>query len=194
MKNIFKKAAVSVATLGLVVSAFGATNYVEAAGPTITGGSLSMTPSTVGVEAFSAVTLDGATKYSYSKINNFTVSDSTGSGLGWHVKVKADQFKLVGGTDTDSSKLPLHSLSLESLATVTAQDTESMDPAGNINKLSGFIDSSDGVEILSAPVDEGMGTYDVSFAEESLKLTLLPKHVKAGTYESTITVSITSGP
>nr|WP_309099193.1 WxL domain-containing protein [Fredinandcohnia onubensis] len=161
-------------------------NQASAAEVGITGGQLAVDEITVG--NFTAVVLNGKTQSTFANINAFNVTDPTGTGAGWNVLLSATQLtdSLTGRT------LPLGSLSVVAPG-LTEADTGSS-PAADITKRGGTIDSGTGVSILSAAAGAGMGTYTASFAADALKLNLLPKDVRSGTYTSTITVTINSGP
>jgi hypothetical protein len=153
----------------------------------ITGDSLAVDSITVG--SFDAVVLNGKLQSTNATIDPFTVTDPSGTGTGWNVVMAATQF-----TDTSGKTLPQGSLTVAAPSIVIAEGAEGSSPVDNIVKSGGTIDSGTGFKILSAPADSGMGTYTVSFAEDALNLKLLPKDVKAGTYTSTISVDIISGP
>ncbi|HEO8419713.1 MULTISPECIES: WxL domain-containing protein [Bacillaceae] len=181
---MIKKLFATVSTLAIIGSALVGGQSAFAATTAIEGGSLSFgtQPS---VDNFGSVTLNGQVQNSTAAVSAFTVIDATGTGDGWNVVVKADQF-------TDSANgltLPTNSIDID-LPTVTA-DTGASELA-TISKASGKIDSSTGVKILSAAEGGGMGTYNVD--ANNLTLTLQPKDVKAGTYTSTISVTVTTGP
>ncbi|WP_078550282.1 WxL domain-containing protein [Litchfieldia alkalitelluris] len=181
MNKFFKKLVVNVAAFGFVIGAFATSSF--AANSSITGGSLSMTQPTV--DNFAAVTLNGQIQTTTASLGAFTVTDATGTGSGWQLNVKASQF-------TDSVKgltLPTNSLDI-ALPTVTAQAGAS--DVSTLTKASGKVDNATGVKILSAALNGGMGAYDVS--ANTLTLNLQPKDVKAGTYTSTVSVTVTTGP
>ncbi len=152
----------------------------------ITGGQLGVDQITVG--NFTAVVLNGKTQSTFTTINDFSVSDPTGSGAGWNVVMTATQFKDATTTNT----LPLGSLTVAAPG-LTELDTGSSS-AADITKRSGTIDTATGTTILSAQAGQGMGSYTASISPNALTLKLLPKDVKTGTYTSTITVAINSGP
>lgn len=163
-------------------------NQASAAAPEvgITGAPLAVDEITVGT--FTAVILNGQTQSTFADINAFNITDPSGTGAGWNVVMSATQF-----TDTSTGNtLPLNSLTV-AVPTIATADAGSS-PAGDIVKTGGSIDNGTGVKILSAASGQGMGTYTASFDTEDLKLTLLPKDVKSGTYTSTISVTINSGP
>jgi hypothetical protein len=181
MNKSLKKLVVNVATVGFVFGAFASSSF--AAETAITGGNLSMTQPTI--SNLAPVTLNGQIQTTTASMGAFTVTDPTGTGVGWNVVVEASQL-------TDSVKnltIPNNSLDI-AIPTVTAQAGAT--DISSITTASGKIDNATGVKILSAQVDGGMGTYDIG--ANVLTLNLQPKDVKAGTYTSTITVTVTTGP
>jgi hypothetical protein len=190
MNKLFKKITVSVVAFGFAIGAFSTSAFAEDTGKSvdsaITGGSLSMGQPTID-DYFTAVTLNGEEQSTTASLGAFTVTDARGTGSGWNVVVKATQF-----TDVSTGlTLPENSLDI-AVPTVTAQDGASaLSTLTIINNIES-IDNATGVKILSAAVNGGMGKYDV--AANTLTLNLQPKDVKAGTYTSTITVKVTTGP
>jgi|GEM_PF-2185101 len=174
--------------LGTVLTVPGSNRAMAAdTGVGISAGSLAVDSIVVG--SFTAVILEGRTQSTFADLNTFNVSDATGSGNGWNVVIKATPFSTGG---TNPLTLPEGSL------TIGAPGVAKADPGSSdlttISGFSGAIDTTEGLKLLSAARDGGMGTYTVSFPEDTLKLSLLPKDVKAGTYTSTISVTINSGP
>lgn len=145
----------------------------------VTGGALSIT--NPAAANFPGVTLNGAAQSPTAALATFSVTDATGSGDGWHVTAQADQFTGV------SHNLAAGSLSM-SQPTVAANGTSSPDPT----VASGPYTIDNGaVEIASADVDEGMGTYD--FGATTLTLSV-PASAYADTYASTVTISVVTAP
>jgi len=151
----------------------------------VTGTPLAVGELTVG--SFAAVILNGRTQSTFANVNSFTVEDPTGTGAGWRVTMKATPF-----TNAAGDTLPTGSLSVTapSVAKIDAgsSDLTTITPSG------GTLDTDLGTVILNAAGGGGMGSYTVAFGADALNLNLLPKYVKSGTYNSTITVTIQSGP
>jgi hypothetical protein len=185
MKTSIKKLVINVAAFGFVIGGFAQVSFAAESTSTITGGTLSITQPTIG--SFADVILDGSVQTTTATVGSFTVTDATGTGNGWNVVVKASQFS----DSINSLTLPTDSLSI-ALPTVTAKD--GADLASTVTPNMGTIDNGTGVKILSAALEGGMGAYDIAYASDALTLNLLPKDVKAGTYTSTITVTVTTGP
>ena len=198
------------------------TAFAEAPAPTatVTGGDLTITE--LGIANFTTVPLDGTTQTTTAVVADTTLTDSRGLGDGWQVSLKASafilddahSFLLTGGVlgtdvvfDTDGTTvitpavpselstlgtLPLSSLELGTVSIAVATTGAGSTAIANIDVLQGKIDTATGITILTAPVDEGMGTYTVSM--EPMTVTLLPATTYAGTYTSTVTQTIATGP
>lgn len=195
-RKIKKAAAISmVVTLSMLTmmstSAFAADPAPDAV---VTGGTLASTQLTI--DPFTVVPLDGTTQTTTAVVGATTLTDSTGSGAGWYVNLKASDFTLDAAGITAQpagapTTLPQSSLALGavSIAVVDAGST-AIDNIVNIS--AGKLDTTGGINILTAPLNAGMGTYTVSMAD--MTLTLLPATTYAGTYTSTVTQTLTSGP
>ena len=145
-------------------------------------GSLSITTPTVG--SFGVITLNGMVQTATATMGTFTVVDSRGSGVGWNVTVQESQFITAGHT------LPLGSVSMPqpNVAKGTPQSTN----VPTILPGPYVIDSASTVKIASAPAD-GSGEGSYIFTPGLLTLTV-PANTYGGTYTSTVTVSVISGP
>lgn len=190
-----KKVFASVSAVAIIGTAFVGGQSAFAAestavgSTTINGGTLSI--SDLIVSTFGDIDLNGEIQTKYAKISDLTVIDPTGTGAGWDVTVKATQ--LTTGEDETGNTLMLPKDSLKiSEPIVTAGNGSS--GADTVVTSEGTIDNETGITLLSANEEGGMGTYTVTFPEDSLELKLNPKDVKTGTYTSTITVTITTGP
>ncbi len=159
---------------------------------------------------FTSLTLNGLIQTTTSAITDMTVVDARGTGAGWSVNISATQFTSNSNQNTSLKTLPLDSLLLGTVSIVAdanatpvtgvaavaysagppAVDTVTAVAATTI--ATGTLDKVGGVKILNVPLNGGMGTYVVSIA--AMTLTLLPKHAKKGTYNSTITLTLSQGP
>jgi hypothetical protein len=187
MMNRVKKIVVLAMVLCLLGSsvAFATDN-----GSATVNGTESVTITNFLVSTFSAITLDGTTKTATSEVTNMTLVDARGTGAGWSVNLTATQFTNASASNGTLLKdLPLNSLALGTVSVVAGTDST---PTTNISLGSGTIDKSGGVKILNAGINEGMGTYTISI--EPMTLTFMPKDAKAGTYTSTITMTLSQGP
>lgn len=161
----------------------------------VTGGSLGIAD--LAIADFTPVTLTGITQTTTAVVNDTALTDSRGLGDGWQVSLKASAFTL----DADSlalaaegavGTLPLSSLKSGTVSIAVATTGAGSTDITNIVPSQGEIDTVAGINILSAPLNAGMGTYTVSM--EPMTLTLLPKSTYAGTYTSTVTETLATGP
>jgi hypothetical protein len=146
--------------------------------PSPTSGTLGIT-NPLGAD-FAGVTLIGANQTTTAVLASFVVSDLRGTALGWHVTAQAAQF-----AGTTGHPLALNSLSM-SAPDVTGPGTLPAIMAGPYT-----IDLADPFKIVSAPVGTGMGAY--SFSATTLTLAI-PASAYAGTYNSTVTISVITAP
>ncbi|UYX55668.1 WxL domain-containing protein (plasmid) [Bacillus thuringiensis] len=187
--------ALAVVTMGTPASA--ATTVETKLNQGIIGGehNLEVTP----VSNFNAVTLNGETQVTHADPGTLVVTDARGTGEGYRVNVRANQFKVSADTKSDKT-LPKGSLVLSSGgADVTkVGGTQSQNPEFKAENF--VIDTDNQSTILSAKKDQGMGKYNIKFKNDALSLTLNPHSTyvvnKSGTttYESVLTYSVVTGP
>ncbi len=162
---------------------------VSTASPTaeITGGTLSL--GTLTTANFDGVILDGAKQTTTSAVTNMTLIDARGSGAGWSVNLTATAF-----TNSISANIAQNTLRANSVVVeaVTIAAGTGSTPVTNITKATGPIDAVGGVTILNAGVNEGMGTYSITFLVTTS--TSIPKQANAGSYVSTIMMTLSQGP
>lgn len=207
-----KKVKASLAILAMLVGAFGGQAFAATSGTTtgtvgIESGGLSITAPPVTTD-FGNVTLTSGVVKPTAALGTLSVVDATGSGSGYKVNVSASQFTEVtpgGGYSgaTTAKFLPLSSLKIAVPSAISATGgTSSPVPTASIAALT-VIDSGAPVKLFSAAINEGMGSYDVTFPVASLELTVdiataqvdSTNYVGVPTpYSSTITWSIVTGP
>jgi putative surface cell wall-binding protein len=157
---------------------------------TLAAGELTYTtPFTAG--DFPSTTLTGLAQTKRASVNAWTVTDARGSLLnGWNVTVAASQFTAGGG-----KTLPTGSMTL---ATPPAPTTT----FGNLSlppvpvPLAAPIDGGSTQKMATAAVAQGLGQWtftSVNAGGGDLALTV-PPDAQAGTYTSTITTTLASGP
>lgn len=181
------------AALGALLAAAAIAAPTAGAAPAdlvVTGGSVSIPAVAVG--NFSGITLDGTAKTSTATMDAFSVTDSRGTGGGWHVTAQATRFAEWNGTAyvAVGKTLPVGSLSMAA-PTVAANGTTS--PAPTITAGPYTLDGGGAIKIASAAVDTGMGKYDFTTGVSKLTLTV-PSSAYAKTYRSDLTVSVVAGP
>lgn len=142
------------------------------------GGSLSM--SSGGNQTIGAVTLDGTDKTSTGSMGTLSVTDARGSGAGWNVTTSATDFFKSGDPSKTISKSGFIVPSIPGVSTISG-NTAPTSFSGNLGT---------GFKLLSAALNQGMGSYETS---PSLELAI-PAETFIGTYDSTLTVTVTSGP
>jgi hypothetical protein len=173
--------AVAAASLALASPAFGATAN-DATQFSVTAASLAFTTAP-DVPNLGALTLTGAAQTLNAQMNNFGVSDATGSGAGWNVTVSGDSsagksavFKRyctqAGGCGGDpfgyvtgGATLSANSLTLNSTgATFSAQGgTTGTAPTHQCNSTCNVdVAPASPTKIVSASVGAGMGSYNTS--------------------------------
>ena len=167
--------------------------YAETATVTISGGALSVTPANV---TLSAVTLDGTDQLSTSAAasNNWSATDARGTGVGWNATIVATDFT-DGGTplrtiDISSADQEFKIQLLDANIGVTAGNTK---PTSSVTVLTAIPEApAAALKFVSAAVNTGMGSYTLNpnFELEVPAETF----VGTGTYTSTITIAINSGP
>ena len=153
-----------------------------AASVVLTGGTLTLTTPAVG--NFGGVTLNGSAQSTTATMGTFTVTDARGTGVGWNVTVQGTQFTMAGHT------LPMNSISMPAPTVANIDSTSGSTPSITTGPY--LIDNASAVKITSAAADgTGMGSY--TYTPGSLTLSI-PANAYAGTYTSTVTVSVVTGP
>lgn len=196
MKKMFK-ASVGISALAFMMfssTAYAAPTDTTVAEVSIQSGQLSLTAPAPNV-TFSPITVDGNTHVRNVGFSNpLIVEDLTGTGAGWNVTVQASQFVETNGTA--GLDLPTNSLRLQSPVSIS--------PSAQAPAITGpapwTIDGG-AVKILSAVVNDGMGTYNINFsAANALQLSVdtsgpvVDVAANPTVYESTITWQVSTGP
>jgi len=178
------------------LAAGGPTQLVVSAGPglTITGAA----PGNF------AATLTGSDQTVGATLGAYVGQDTTGSGTGWNVTFQATQFACNAGTGacpTGGDTLPTSSLLMAPPTVACNTGTSCAGRAGpptvSISSNTA-LDSGTAVKVASAASKKGMGSYtftptNISGVSAPLSLAV-PSYAYASTYNSTLTVSIVSGP
>lgn len=182
-----KKLIISLSIVSLLVAMVAVTAFAaDETGVELTGGSLS--GGTIAFADFGTVTLNGAQQAKTATWSINDITDARGTGLGWTYSLTLTQL-----IDEVSGKaLPLNSITFDTAPALTEADGTST-PSGDIavNALAGaFIDTGLPISLLEAGIDEGMGSYDLTWDAE---LTV-PASAYAGTYTADATVLIENVP
>jgi WxL domain surface cell wall-binding len=137
---------------------------------------------------FPTTTLTGTPLSLHADANQWVVTDARGSvDNGWNVTIAASQFSAGGG-----KTLPLGSLAL------TAPPNASSD-AGNSSAAPSSltpgspIDDGSTQKLASAAAGDGLGQWTFGSSGNALTLTV-PSNTQTGTYVSTITTTLATGP
>jgi hypothetical protein len=150
---------------------------------TIKPGNLTISTPTVG--NFADVTMDGTAQTTNANMGTFDVIDARGTGVGWNVTAQATQFTTGGAT-------PIL-LALGSVVMANPTVAKNNPSSGAVPTITAGTLTIDGpaVKIASAAVGNGMGSF--RFTPSTLTLSV-PASAYAGTYTSTVTVSVVTGP
>jgi hypothetical protein len=188
--NVIARASAAAAalllTFALAVPAFADSTTGTAE---VTGGSLSLDSATS--FALTGITLDGTDKTTSGSFA-IDLKDLTGTGTGWHVTIATTPFTTTNGVVTDTLTNTAAYISNVAMICDNPGTQTCTNPTNNIT-----VDDStnrlilDGTETLyNAAANTGMGDFTLT---PTFKLNL-PADAYAGTYQSTLTVSVISGP
>ncbi len=178
------------ATLVLSTSASAATDTTSV---TLTGGALSFSTNPT-ADDFPATALTGATQNLAANFNDWRVMDARGSGAGWNVTMQASQF-----SDGGSNTLPAGSLKLKAPVTTPVDVLNlAVPPVVSLSPAPPWtLDGGSAVKVVSALAATGQGEWNFDHANlvasKDLQLTV-PADAAAGTYTSTITSTLSTGP
>ncbi len=200
MSKLIAAAAGVLLFVGLTAPAFASSG--GATSVAVTAGS-GLTISGAAPGTFSA-TLTGSDQTVATTLGTYTAADTTGTGHGWNVTFQASQFTCTAGTGqcpAGGDTLPTSSLLMapETVACNSGTSCSGRASAPTISIAANTaLDSGSAVKVASAALNKGMGTY--TFTPGTLggagnALTLaVPSYAYATTYNSTLTVSVVSGP
>ena len=149
----------------------------------VTGGSLTMTASDNPV--FTSVTLNGTNQTTTDTID-VGVTDLTGTGAGWNLQITSTQFTNGSQTlDTDTTTI--------TGVTTSCDQTTCTDPTNSTVTYSVTVPAGvaePAVKFFSADANTGMGDFTVTPTFSMA----VPATTYAGTYTSTMTISLVSAP
>ncbi|UCZ52147.1 WxL domain-containing protein [Bacillus shivajii] len=184
MKKIVTVLSILTISLGLFANPSLASEGSTSGNAEVTGGQLSI--EVPNATTFAGVTLDGTVQTTTASLDSLKIVDPTGTGAGWNVQVSASPIQKDDGTHT----LPKESLNLAAPSSVIAGTGSSS--AEYVTPKGGSLDVP--VNVLSAAVDEGKGTFTAAFPTDALSLTLSPDTALAGQYETMFSWNLTAGP
>ena len=177
---------------GLPASAVAAT---DATNITISGATLDYTtPFAAG--DFPATTLTGVPQTKTANITPWVVTDNRGTSQGWNVTIAASEFTCSTSGTCGTTQFPASSLSLATVGVPTTNPLNNLaippvytapaqpiDNGGAAQKIAGA---------AALPLN-GTGAWTFTHAAGGLALTV-PASTAPGTYTSTITTTLSSGP
>jgi WxL domain surface cell wall-binding len=176
----------AVAVLGSAGAAPAATTTTSV---TLTGGSLQFATAPQ-ADAFAATTLTGQAQTVRTTFHDWVVSDARGSGAGWNVTMQASAL-----SDGAGHSWPGGSLKLTAPTGVLPVGVNLAVPP--ILQAATFtLDGASPVKVLSAAAATGAGDWSATQANllgGDLVLTI-PADAIAGTYSTTITSTLATGP
>ena len=147
----------------------------------ISAGSLTLVTPTVGT--FNSITLSGMTQTITLNSTGGTITDATGAGSGWTLKVNATQFA------NGSHVLSRGNFKLTSVPGLTIIDSAAASASDiSVVAADGDVDQTTPLTVFTAGTDEGMGNYTIG--NHQFTLTIMPKEAYAGTYTSTMTYTL----
>lgn len=170
----------------------------------ITAGALTVTGAAPGDFT---VSLTGSDQLAYTTLGSYTPQDDRGTGAGYNVTFQATPFTC---THAGSPSCPVAGDTFITNSLIMAPPTvaahagtsglgRATAPAVSIGANTAIDTGAAAVKVLSAPVDTGMGTYDVTAqnvtagVNHQLQLAV-PSSAYNAFYTSTVTVSIVTGP
>lgn len=196
MKKLFSVVVVAVALFGLFAGALSpafADSQTPEATVELLGGNLTITPKAIDL---GQVNLDGTTKIAAIEHTAalaelpaalvWNVNDATGHGYGWDATIVATDFQ----NGTRSIPAANFSMQLRSAYIAKADASAGVLPTPQGSFGSQYMPIDSVQSFLAADVEEGMGSFN--FAPE-FKL-VVPASAYAGTYTSTVTVTVTENP
>jgi hypothetical protein len=152
------------------------------------GGSLSFS-TTPSASNFPATSLTGSQQTIHANLASWGVIDATGSGAGWHVTFQASQF-----SGPESATLPTGSLVMTA-PVITASGVNLAVPP--LTQGATFtLDGGSAVPVVHALAGTGQGSWAMTQANTAggdLALTI-PASANAGTYTSSLTFTLATGP
>ena len=169
----------SLLTLGAAAPAFADT--INGTSP-VTGGTLALAGTTAAT--FSSVAING-TNQDPTATATIDVNDDTGTGDGWKITFSASQFTSVEGKTLAGTALSITGVSAANngSGTYTA-------PTSDVSYASAVVPEAGTVTLFNADDDTGMGHFRLTPAFK----VHIPANAYAGTYSSTFTVTVASGP
>ena len=169
--TIVMAAVMAVSVMPAMAATTGNTNVTLSAGQ--------MSISSVTVENFAQVTLNGAEQTTNANVGNFSVVDARCNAQGWSVMVSATRFRNGGSTMHDGAM---------TLSGTTGAAVGKSDTFEQTYIKSSFVIKESPASYVAVPQSKGKGTYN--FTGGKLSLEIWPSEAIAGTYTSTVTFDV----
>ena len=153
---------------------------------TVSAGSLTESNATTPAPS---VTLDGTDQTATYSLT-ITVTDATGSGNGWNLTITSTTFTTGGGSPYTLSTTASH---ITGVTSSCVANTTCTNPTNALTYPIGVPAAGTAptaVKIFKAAADTGLGTFTVT---PSVAIAV-PADTYAGSYSSTVTLAIVSGP
>lgn len=140
--------------------------------------------------AFTAVVLDGSPQLSSAALTAFSVTDSTSSGAGWNLVFRMTQLT------TGAHSLPQGSVTMRALVVQPAAGNSATPPAVVDCVDVHAVDSAGGcpAAVADPAKGDGLGSPGTWFFSPQPFVLSIPSDAFAGTYTSTFTATLSSGP
>ena len=181
-----KAAAVTAVALSALIATAAAIAGTITASASVTGaGSLGLSHGATA--SVSAVTLDG-TDQSQSYTVPLSITDARGSGAGWNATITSTTF-----TDASSHTLGTTASSLTGVSSSCVAGGSCTNPTNAVTyplTVPAGATAPAAVKFFNAAANTGMGRFTVT---PTISVTV-PGNAYAGTYSSTVTVAVASGP
>jgi hypothetical protein len=181
-----KRVLTAIAATAVAASALATGALAVGVTGTVTGGSaLSVTSSST--PTFS-LTLNG-TDQTPTYVLPFTAVDPRGTGAGWNLTVTSTQFK-----DASGHTLPTGASTITGLTSGCSAGSTCTGPTNGVAwsglAVPAAATAPAGVKFFNAAANSGLGSVDFNMTVT----VAVPANAYAGTYSSTVTLSIISGP
>jgi hypothetical protein len=161
---------------------------VERAGA---AGALDFSPQgTPSLGSFTPVVLDGSPAITSAALTSFSVTDTTASGAGWNLRFAMTQLT------TGAHTLPAGSVTMRALEVQPASGNTATPPAVIDCVGVRAIDSAGGcpAAVADPASGDGLGSPGTWLFSPQPFVLSIPSDAYAGTYQSTFTVTLSSGP
>jgi hypothetical protein len=119
-----------------------------------------------------------------------TVNDATGSGTGWNVTITSTTFSTGGGTPKTLSTSASTTTGVTSLCSGGTTCTNPTNAIGYPLAIPAGATAPTAVKLFNAAANTGMGSFTITPTNQ----VSIPANTFAGTYTSTVTVAVVSGP